>query len=89
MGTDRILDGIEKLLIISCQQLIVNIHRDNDDGLSLVEDENGMVSVCALEANLDKEGMCQDWLSLAWHRLLEPQTWAQPLGWPLSHQCLG
>src|SRR5260370_18495274 len=32
---------------------------------------------------------CQDRLPLAWHTLLEPHTWAQPLGWPLSHQCLG
>src|SRR5260370_19865543 len=32
---------------------------------------------------------CQDRFPLAWHRLLEPQTQAQPLGWPLSHWCLG
>ena len=53
MGTYGVLDRIQQVLIISGEEFIIDIDWDNDDRLSVLEDEYGVISMHMSEANFD------------------------------------
>ena len=52
-GPNGVLHRIKEGVVIPSEELIINIDRDDDSGGALLIDEDGMVSMCASEAQLD------------------------------------
>ena len=61
----------------------INLHGDGDRNRAEVVDSG------KYWGEVGNWNECYDWVPLVWHRPQESQTRAQPLGWPLSHWCLG
>src|SRR5258708_19951343 len=52
--TYGMLDGIQELLVISGKEFVVNIDRDNDEGLPTFEYKNRVISMRTPEAELNQ-----------------------------------